>query len=189
MLTGARSRSRRSTGSRCSARPGMPVWKEVESIDPAHHVLHLALPAPGSNEQLHELIADLHAPMLERHRPGWKVYVIDGPRRATASRSTTRCHHALVDGESGMAILRQSLAESPRDRRIRATRRPRCTRAGPRPAPHGLRATLEREARRLARQDAVGRAVARCSLLERGARGPARLLARRRRGRSRPRRR
>ena len=38
----------------------------------------VSVPAPGSEQQLHALIADLHAPMLERHRPGWKVYFIDG---------------------------------------------------------------------------------------------------------------
>ena len=75
---------------------GLPVWKEVESFDPAHHVLHLALPSPGSNEQLHELIADLHAPMFERHRPGWKMYVIDG---LAGDRFAIyhKVHHALVD--------------------------------------------------------------------------------------------
>jgi len=50
---------------------GLPEWRDVDTIDPAHHVLHVALPAPGSNEQLHELIADLHAPMFERHRPAF----------------------------------------------------------------------------------------------------------------------
>ena len=129
---------------------GLPVWREVDSIDPSHHVLHLALPAPGSNEQLHELIADLHAPMFERHRPGWKMYVIEG---LAGDRFAIyhKCHHALVDGESGMAILRNSLATSARDRRIRTTvgetRPPR-----PRPAPAGLRDALEREARALARR-------------------------------------
>ena len=129
---------------------GLPEWREVDSIDPSHHVLHLALPAPGSNEQLHELIADLHAPMFERHRPGWKMYVIDG---LAGNRFAIyhKVHHSLVDGESGMAILRRSLATSPRDRRIRATvglpHRQR-----PRPAPAGLREALEREARALARR-------------------------------------
>jgi len=135
---------------------GMPVWQEVENVDTSHHVLHLALPAPGSNEQLHQLIADLHAPMLERHRPGWKVYVIEG---LAGDRFAIyhKCHHALVDGESGMRVLRQSLAESPRDRRIRTTvgleHVPR-----PRPTPQGLQDMLEREARRLARRTlSVGR--------------------------------
>lgn len=129
---------------------GMPVWREVERYDPSHHVLHVALPPPGTDRQLHELIADLHAPMLERHRPGWKVYVIEGlaDRRFAIYH---KVHHALVDGESGMQILRRSLAESPRDRVIRTTvslEHP--VRA--RPAPHGLRETLEGEARKLARR-------------------------------------
>jgi WS/DGAT/MGAT family acyltransferase len=127
---------------------GLPLWQEVERIDPSHHVLHIALPAPGTDDQLHELIADLHAPILERHRPGWKVYVIDGlsGRRFAVYH---KVHHALVDGESGMAILRRSLADSPHDRRIRTTiglDHP----SRPRPAPHGLRETLEREAQKLA---------------------------------------
>jgi len=135
---------------------GLPEWQEVERIDPRHHVLHIALPPPGTDEQLHELIADLHAPMLERHRPGWKVYVIEGLADGRFA-IYHKVHHALVDGESGMAILRRSLADSPRDRRIRATvglDHP----ARPRPAPHGLRETLEREAQRLARRTlSVGR--------------------------------
>jgi len=135
---------------------GLPEWQEVERIDPRHHVLHIALPPPGTDEQLHELIADLHAPMLERHRPGWKVYVIEGLADGRFA-IYHKVHHALVDGESGMAILRRSLADSPSDRRIRATvglDHP----ARPRPAPHGLRDTLEREAQRLARRTlSVGR--------------------------------
>jgi WS/DGAT/MGAT family acyltransferase len=129
---------------------GMPVWQEVERVDPGHHVLHLALPPPGTDQQLHELIADLHAPMLERHRPGWKVYVIEG---LSGGRFAVyhKVHHALVDGESGMAILRRSLAESPRDRRIRVTvalDHPQ----RPRPTPQGWGERLEREAERLARR-------------------------------------
>ena len=137
-------------------RTGMPLWQELESIDAAHHVLHLALPAPGSDEQLHQLVADLHAPMLERHRPGWKVYIIEGLSDDRFA-MYHKVHHALVDGESGMAILRQSLATSAADRRIRTTvslRRP----ARPRPTPHGLREALEREAQRFARRTlSVGR--------------------------------
>jgi diacylglycerol O-acyltransferase len=137
-------------------RPGLPVWEDAPRIDTAHHVLHLALPAPGSNEQLHRLVADLHAPMLERHRPGWKVYVIDGLADGRFA-LYHKCHHALVDGESGMRILRQSLSESATDRRIRTTiglAHPQ----RPRPAPRGLQERLEREARQLAaRSYSVGR--------------------------------
>ncbi len=129
---------------------GLPQWQEVDRIDVSHHVHHLALPSPGSDQQLHELIADLHAPMLERHRPGWKVYFIDG---LAGDRFAVyhKCHHALVDGESGMAILRRAMTDRAADRRILTT-------IGldhperPRPAPEGLQKALEREARTLARR-------------------------------------
>jgi diacylglycerol O-acyltransferase len=131
-------------------RTGMPQWREVESIDSRYHVMHLALPAPGSDEQLHQLVADLHAPMLERHRPGWKIYVIEG---LSGDRFAIyhKVHHALVDGESGMAILERSLSTSAQDRRIRTTVSARVA-TRPRPVPPGFREMMEKEARRFARR-------------------------------------
>lgn len=131
-------------------RTGLPLWREVDAVDPRYHVFHVALPPPGSDEQLHQLVADLHAPMLERHRPGWKTYVIDG---LAGNRFAIyhKVHHALVDGESGMQILERSLSTSARDRRIRTTvalgMKPR-----PRPLPHDLRESIEIEAQRFARR-------------------------------------
>jgi diacylglycerol O-acyltransferase len=88
--------------------------------------------------------------MFERHRPGWKVYVIDGLANNRFA-IYHKCHHALVDGESGMAILRNSLATSSRDRKIRTTIGiPQQHR--PRSAPKELRRALEREAQALARR-------------------------------------
>jgi len=100
-------------------RAGLPEWREVASLDMNWHVQHLALPAPGSDAQLHELLADLHAPMLERNRPGWKVYVIEGLERNRFA-IFIKVHHSLVDGESGIALVHRSLSRSPRDRRIRS---------------------------------------------------------------------
>ena len=137
-------------------RTGLPQWREVDEIDSRYHVFHLALPTPGSDEQLHQLVADLHAPMLERHRPGWKVYVIEG---LSGNRFAVyhKVHHALVDGESGMQILERALSTSARDRKVRTT-------VGlgikhrPRPVPHDLRETVEREAQRMARRTlSIGR--------------------------------
>lgn len=129
---------------------GLPQWREVDHVDTTHHVRYLALPSPGSERQLHELIADLHAPMLERHRPGWKLYFIDG---LAGDRFAVyhKCHHALVDGESGMEILRRSLSTSPEDRRIRTTVTLDPP-ARPRRPPASLQPWLEREARNLARR-------------------------------------
>jgi WS/DGAT/MGAT family acyltransferase len=112
---------------------GMLEWREVEQVDPVRHVLHLRLPPPGSDRQLHQLVADLHEPLLDRHRPGWKIYVIDGLEGGRFA-IYHKCHHSLADGESGMAILRGSMSTSPQDRRIRplappANRRQRSARS------------------------------------------------------------
>jgi WS/DGAT/MGAT family acyltransferase len=135
---------------------GLPRWEEVDRIDMRDHVVHLALPAPGTNEQLHRLVAELHAPMLDRHRPGWKVYVIEGLEGGRFA-MYHKVHHALVDGESGMAILRSSLSDSARDRRIRTTFSGRMS-TRPRPVPQGFGDLVEREARRFVRRGlSVGR--------------------------------
>jgi WS/DGAT/MGAT family acyltransferase len=110
---------------------GLPEWREVDEIDPSQHVLHLHLPAPGTDRQLHELIAELHEPLLDRHRPGWQICVIeglDGDRFAIYH----KCHHSLVDGELGMTVLRRSLSTSPQDRRIRPIAVPAHNRPRPR---------------------------------------------------------
>jgi diacylglycerol O-acyltransferase len=131
-------------------RAGRPHWREVDHVDASHHVLHLALPAPGTERQLHELLADLHAPMLERHRPGWKVYVIDGLQDDRFV-IYHKVHHSLVDGESGMEILRHSLADSADDRQIRTTVGfERVARA--RTVPQNLQPLFERETRTLLRR-------------------------------------
>jgi WS/DGAT/MGAT family acyltransferase len=135
---------------------GLPEWRVVDDIDMSHHVLHLALPPPGSNEQLHQLIADLHAPIMERHRPGWKTYIIEG---LAGDRFAIyhKVHHALVDGESGMAIMRRSLSTTATDRKIRPTS---CApvHSPPRTVPSGLRKILEKEASRMARRTlSIGR--------------------------------
>jgi WS/DGAT/MGAT family acyltransferase len=57
--------------------------------------------------------------MLERDRPGWRIFVIDGLDRNRFA-MFIKVHHALVDGESGMELLQRSLSHSPRDRRIRS---------------------------------------------------------------------
>ena len=99
-------------------RAGLPEWREVRKIDMHWHVQQRTLPPPGSDAQLHELVAQLHAPMLVRDRPGWQVFVIDGLARNRFA-VFIKVHHALVDGESGIELVHRSLSHSARDRRIR----------------------------------------------------------------------
>jgi WS/DGAT/MGAT family acyltransferase len=97
---------------------GLPEWRDVTAIDMHWHVQHLALPTPGTEAQLNDLVAELHGPMLERDRPGWRLYVIDG-LQGDRFAVFTKVHHALMDGESGLALLERSMARSARDKTIR----------------------------------------------------------------------
>ena len=78
---------------------GLPQWREPNRLDMQWHVQHLQLAGPGSDTQLDELVAELHAPMLERDRPGWRLFVIDGLERDRFA-LYVKIHHALVDGQT-----------------------------------------------------------------------------------------
>jgi len=86
-----------------------PYWICDGDFDAEFHIRHLALPAPGDWRQLCILIARIHARPLDRGRPLWELYVIEGlenieayPKGAFAI--FTKMHHAAVDGASGMEI-------------------------------------------------------------------------------------
>jgi hypothetical protein len=55
-----------------------PVWVEDEDIDIDYHVRHVTLPKPGTNRQLQQYVARLHSTLLDRSRPLWEVFIIDG---------------------------------------------------------------------------------------------------------------
>ena len=90
---------------------GGPHFQEVTSWDRQYHVGHLALPAGASYDDLLRLIADLHEPMLDRDRPLFRCWLIDGvPDRMFAI--YTKTHHAIIDGESGLKRLYAGLSTS-----------------------------------------------------------------------------
>ena len=71
-----------------------PYWVDDQDFDLDFHVRELALPAPGSDQQLAEQVARIFARPLDRARPLWELYVIHGlpnrARRGARRRSTTR---------------------------------------------------------------------------------------------------
>lgn len=88
-----------------------PQFREVESYDPHYHVTHLALPPGATEDDLLRLVADLHEPMLDRHRPLFRDWLIDGvPGNRFAL--YTKVHHAIIDGVSGTKRLYASLSTS-----------------------------------------------------------------------------
>lgn len=109
-----------------------PYWVEDGDFDLEFHVRHIALPRPGDWRQLCIQVARLHARIIDRSRPLWECYVIEGldniagiPRGCFAL--FLKMHHAAIDGVSGAEILGaitdiapgKAFQESPRARRWR----------------------------------------------------------------------
>lgn len=80
-----------------------PGWVDEPEIDLDYHLRETALPAPGTEEQLEEVISRLHANTLDRSRPLWQFYVITGLSNGQGV-LYSKVHHAAVDGGAGMAI-------------------------------------------------------------------------------------
>ena len=91
----------------------LPHFREATSYDPRYHVQHLVLPQGSTYDDLLRLVADLDEPMLDRGRPLFRNWFIDGvPDNQFAL--YTKVHHAIIDGVSGTRRLYASLSTSPR---------------------------------------------------------------------------
>jgi WS/DGAT/MGAT family acyltransferase len=83
---------------------GRPLWVDDPRFNLEFHVRHTALPAPGSEEQLRALVARIHSQALDRSKPLWETWLVqglEGGRFALISKN----HHALVDGISGVDLM------------------------------------------------------------------------------------
>jgi len=96
---------------------GVASWEEVET-DLKYHVRHLAVPPPGTLQQFYELVSFLNAPLLDRNRPLWECYVIEGLEDNQCA-VLIRVHHALLDGASGLKLFQNSMNTSAGDKSIR----------------------------------------------------------------------
>ncbi|WP_371778665.1 WS/DGAT/MGAT family O-acyltransferase [Streptosporangium subroseum] len=88
-----------------------PYWTEETRIDLDYHVREIALPAPGDDEQLGEQVARLHARRLDRRRPLWEMYLIQG-LAGDRTALYMKVHHAAVDGVTGADVLASLLDTS-----------------------------------------------------------------------------
>lgn len=94
-----------------------PYWIEDPDFDLEFHLRHMALPAPGSKEQLAALVARLHAQPLDLRRPLWEAYVISGLEGGRTA-VYTKTHHCAIDGTSGAEILTALLDLDPKGRPV-----------------------------------------------------------------------
>ncbi len=93
-----------------------PVWVDDEDFDINYHVRRSALPRPGSDDQLRELVGRLQSRQLDRHRPLWEIYLVEGLADGHFA-IITKTHHAMVDGVSAIDIgqLILDTSRTPRD--------------------------------------------------------------------------
>ncbi|WCB93977.1 Putative diacylglycerol O-acyltransferase [Baekduia alba] len=83
---------------------GRPRWVDDPHFNARYHIRHTALPAPGSDEELKRLAARVFGQRLDRSKPLWEIWLVEGlddNRFALLSKT----HHALVDGVSGVDIV------------------------------------------------------------------------------------
>ncbi len=82
---------------------GRPVWIDDPSFNLDYHVRHTALPAPGSWEQLQDLTARIFSQQLDRSKPLWEMWLIEGLEDDRFA-LITKTHHSLIDGIAGVDL-------------------------------------------------------------------------------------
>ncbi len=82
---------------------GRPLWVDDPHLNLDYHVRHTALPPPGTEEQLRTLAARIFSQRLDRTKPVWEMWLVDGVQNGRFA-IVGKTHHALVDGVSGVDI-------------------------------------------------------------------------------------
>ncbi|MEA2142308.1 MAG: diacylglycerol O-acyltransferase / wax synthase, partial [Solirubrobacteraceae bacterium] len=83
---------------------GRPRWVDDQDFDIRFHVRQTALPRPGGEHELKTLAARVFAQNLDRHKPLWEMWLIEG-LEGNRFAILSKTHHAVVDGVSGLDIL------------------------------------------------------------------------------------
>jgi WS/DGAT/MGAT family acyltransferase len=117
----------------------LPQWIEVDDIDLEYHVRHSALPWPGGERELGELVGRLQSQPLDLSRPPWECTIIEG-LEGDRFALFVKMHHSLIDGVSGMKLLQRAMSPD-RARSLRmppfwasGAGTPRAKRDGPAPS-------------------------------------------------------
>ena len=83
---------------------GRPLWVDDPRFKLDYHVRRTALPSPGSDEQLYRLVSRVFSQRLDRTKPLWEIWIVEGLAEGRWG-FVTKTHHALVDGVGGIDIL------------------------------------------------------------------------------------
>ena len=94
-----------------------PVWVEDDQLDIDHHVHQVRLPRPGTQAQLEACVGRLHAELLDRARPLWRLAIIGGLKSGQVA-YYIKVHHAVLDGQAGVLLAQALFDVTPKARRI-----------------------------------------------------------------------
>lgn len=100
-----------------------PYWIEDPDFDIVHHVRHRALPRPGDDRKLADLVCELASTRLDRNLPLWELHYVEGLKGGRVA-TITKMHHAAIDGVSGAEILGHLLDLTPEPRTVPAPAQP-----------------------------------------------------------------
>lgn len=121
---------------------GHPVWVDDPHFHPRYHLRHSALPFPGDARQLKRLTGRIMSQKLDRARPLWEMWVVEGLEEGRFA-VISKIHHCLIDGISGADLLATFMGPDPELRLD-----PAGGRWVPRPAPGRTRMLLDEGLRR-----------------------------------------
>jgi len=98
---------------------GRPIWVDDHDFDLNYHVRLTALPKPGNDEQLRTLMGRLQSTVLDRRRPLWELWFVEGLEGDRVA-IIQKTHHALVDGISGVDVATVLLDLEPHPAPVKA---------------------------------------------------------------------
>src|ERR1700716_1189250 len=101
---------------------GPPRWVDDERFDLDAHLHRIALPAPGDQAALEELVGDLMSTRLDMSKPLWQIHLVDGYRGGSVF--LARLHHCIADGIALIQLLLSLTDTSPRPGRVAPVRPP-----------------------------------------------------------------
>jgi len=94
---------------------GHPVWVDDQHFNIEYHVRHASLPRPGDEDQLKGLSGRVMSQQLDRSKPLWEMWVVEGLEGGDRFAIVSKVHHCMVDGMSSVDLLAVLLTIEPTD--------------------------------------------------------------------------
>ncbi len=94
---------------------GHPIWVDDQHFNVEYHVRHASLPRPGDERQLKRLSGRVMSQQLDRSKPLWEIYIVEGLEGGERFAMISKVHHCMVDGLSSVDLLEVLLTPTPTD--------------------------------------------------------------------------